>query len=116
MGCNIIRTDENIIIGKNPFSFKLNLEMEFEEFIISIKEMSNNRIGILFKHALLIYSSIDFKFIKKVEYEFNFVCCQLDRKYSEFTGFIETKNCDLILWTIKYGLIFKLKGEEYAVA
>ena len=113
MGCNIIRTDENIIIGKNPLSFKLNLDMEFEEFIISIKEMSNNRIGILFKHALLIYSSIDFKFIKKVEYEFNFVCCQLDRKYSEFTGFIETKNCDLILWTIKYGLIFKLKGEEY---
>ena len=56
--------DDDINIPKiNPFSFQLNLNINFRNEIYEIKEISNHRIGVVFDKYLLIYSSHTFKHI-----------------------------------------------------
>jgi hypothetical protein len=124
--------------NKNPFSFQLNLNINFSEEIYAVKEISNHRIGIIFQEYLLIYSSHIFKQI----------CCifpfndlkeyknkstkdlnpsekdsvtenSLYHKQSDYKlhNFVELRNKDLIIWSDNNIFYYKLskKNESYKI-
>ena len=90
--------------------------MDFnDKKIITIKELSNNRIGILFINLLSIYSSKTFKKINEINFD-NGKNSETDENesYEEDSdnqneiviNFVELKNLDLVLWTTEAKILF----------
>ena len=104
-------------------SFALNNKLNFNDRkIIKIKELSNNRIGILFVHLLSIYSSKTFKKINEIKLDNTlFKNSEKDEKNSDnkneiVIDFIELKNLDLVLWTTKATILFyNLSDTNYSL-
>ena len=75
-------------------------------------EISNKKIGVLFNYVLLIYSLNNFKLLQMIEQDFK--SKNEDNIYNfEFIGFIELKNCNLVLWNKQEILIYKSIGKKY---
>ena len=107
---------------KNPkFMMKLDLgnmdlykvgENTYRNLIIIVHEISNKKIGVLFNYVLLIYSLNNFKLLQMIEQDFK--SKNEDNIYNfEFIGFIELKNCNLVLWNKQEILIYKSIGKKY---
>ena len=119
--------------NKNPFSFQLNLKINFSEEIYAVKEISNHRIGIIFEKYLLIYSSHTFKQIccifpfndlkeyknestkdlnpsEKVSVTDEYLC----HKQSDYKlhNFVELRNKDLIIWSDNNIFYYKLSKKN----
>jgi len=114
---------------KNKYlSFTLNNKINFSnKRIITIKELSNNRIGILFVNLLSFFSSKTFKKINEINLDDN------PNKNSEnnenendeedsddenekVINFVELKNLELVLWTTKAKILFyKLIDSNYTL-
>ena len=103
---------------------QLNLIINFKEGIFNIKELSNNRIGILFEQSLLIYSSHTFKQIYCIK-PFEDLKNYKDKssiseknsdvneylnsdRWNELINFVELKNKDLIIWSHKSFFYYRL--------
>ena len=105
-------------------SFALNNKLNFnDKKIITIKVLSNNRIGILFVHLLSIYSSKIFKKINEIKLDNTlFQNSEKDEKNSDnkneiVIDFIELKNLDLVLWTTKATILFyNLSDSSYSLS
>jgi hypothetical protein len=105
-------------------SFALNNKLNFnDKKIITIKELSNNRIGILFVHLLSIYSSKTFKKINEIKLDNTlFQNSEKDEENSDnkneiVIDFIELKNLDLVLWTTKATILFyNLNDSNYTLS
>ena len=125
--------------NKNPFSFQLNLNINFSQKIYAVKEISNHRIGIIFEKYLLIYSSYTFKQIccifpfndlkeyknestkdlnpsEKVSDTYGYSRCHKQSDY-ELHNFVELRNKDLIIWSDNNIFYYKLskKNESYII-
>lgn len=118
------KTTTNIDEKENKtLSFALNNKLNFNDRkIIKIKELSNNRIGILFVHLLSIYSSKTFKKINEIKLDNTlFKNSEKDEKNSDnkneiVIDFIELKNLDLVLWTTKATILFyNLSDTNYSL-
>ena len=72
-------------------------ENTYRNDIIIIYELSNKKFGILCNYALLIYSLNNVKLLQMIEQDFK---SRNDNsiKNFELNGFIELKNCNLVLW------------------
>jgi len=83
----------------------------FNEKIIKIHELSNNRIGVLFNYSLEIYSLDDLK-------NTNVIKLNDDYKTNSLKNFFELENFDIILWSSKnifFYQFFKQKYELYQI-
>jgi hypothetical protein len=107
---------------KNPkFMMKLDLgnmdlykvgENTYRNLIIIVHEISNKKIGVLLNYVLLIYSLNNFKLLQMIEQDFK--SKNEDNIYNfEFIGFIELKNCNLVIWNKQEILIYKSIGKKY---
>ena len=124
--------------NKNPFSFQLNLNINFSEEIYAVKEISNHRIGIIFEKYLIIYSSHTFKQIccifpfndlKEYKNESTKVLNPSEKvsvtddylyhKQSDYElhNFVELRNEDLIIWSDNNIFYYKLskKKDSYKI-
>ena len=115
---NLLGTDKNKKI--NSLSFELSLKFNFdnEDAIISVHEISNNRIGILSLKLLSIYSLKTFSKIDQIDYENKYKKCDiiLDSDIIEnfnCSNFLELKNFDLVLWTNEFIYLYKLCNKKY---
>lgn len=76
--------------------------------IFKINELSNQRIGVLLNNSLLIYNLKSFQILDEVKFPI------LDCNYDEgICDFIELKNTDLVLWSIKQILFYHLIENKY---
>ena len=128
--------------NKNPFSFQLNLNINFFNEIYAVKEISNHRIGIIFERYLLIYSSYTFKQIFSIfPYEdlkaykneneskkdlnlsennfdpYGYKYCDKQNDY-RLHNFVELRNKDLIIWSDNNIFCYKLSkrnNESYVI-
>ena len=114
---------KSFFININPLSLQLKLTMTFvdtkkEEYsyppmITFIHKLKNNNIGIIFNHNYLsIYSSNTFKLIYSIKPTKNNIIMN-EVKYFDLSGFIESKNNDLLLWTSKIIIIYKKIRNSY---
>ena len=115
---NLLGIDKNKKI--NSLSFELSLKFNFdnEDAIISVHEISNNRIGILSLKLLSIYSLKTFSKIDQIDYENKYKKCDiiLDSDIIEnfnCSNFLELKNFDLVLWTNEFIYLYKLCNKKY---
>ena len=98
--------DEIQIPKNNPLNFQLILKMKFDNNIISIKELSKDCLGILFKNdSFSIYNLNTFKKINEIE-----IICSKD-KY--INNFIVLENLDLIFWTDETIYFYNLSEKNY---
>lgn len=100
----------------NPFVFQLSLKMNFDnKKIYAIKELSKNRIGILFNNNILeIYNSITFLKINEIKVNVSPSKNAEENGYKNLAfDFIELKNYDLVFWTIETIYFYKLSEKEY---
>ena len=146
---NKLMNNDNIIIpkandsisksNKNPFSFQLNLNINFSQTIYAVKEISNHRIGIIFEKYLIIYSSHTFKQIycifpfndlkefinestkdlnpsEKVSVTYSYLRCHKQSDY-KLHNFVELRNKDLIIWSDNNIFYYKFskKNESYKI-
>ena len=97
--------------------------MEQIQQIITIKEISNNNIGILYdNNTLSIYNTNTFKKINTIKFVIpepkeekenkNDYSYERDRKEIVY-NFIVLKNHDLVFWTLKRIFIYKLSEKEH---
>ena len=103
----------------NSISFTLRNKMNFDDKkIITVKELSNNRIGILFVKLLSIYSTKTFKKINEINLD-NIKNSEKNEEDSDnqkeiVINFLELKNSDLVLWTTEANILFyKLSDSNY---
>ena len=106
---SLLGTDKNKKI--NSLSFELSLKFFFdkEDGILSVHEISNNRIGILSLKLLSIYSLKTFSKIDQIDYG------NKNKKLNIFKdfNFLELKNFDLVLWTNEFIYLYKLCNKKY---
>ena len=104
----------------NDLNFHFILKNDFDCIIISVKELSKNRIGILFENNLfLIINSKTFR--KIYEIKINVPSSNnLDNNESKdiitnlkIKNFIELKNYDLVFWNKEKIFLYKLSEKEY---
>ena len=134
--------DDINIPNKNPFSFQLNLNINFFNEIYAVKEISNHRIVIIFKRYLLIYSSHTFKQLFSIfpykdlkvyeneneskkdlnlsENNFNPFIYEYCHKQNDYRlhNFVELRNKDLIIWSDNNIFCYKLSkrnNESYVI-
>ena len=102
---------------KKPLFFQLILKMNFLfKKIITIKELSKSRIGILFNNnSLSIYSSKTFRKINEIEIEINDSSINNPNYDKKIINFIELKNSDLVFWTSKNIFFYKLSDNKYII-
>ena len=120
---NNVSTNVDVKKKNKSLSFTLNNKLNFNEKIITIQELSNNRFGILFVNLLSIYSSKTLKKINEINLESSlFQNSEKDEIESEnkkdiVIDFIELKNFDLVLWTTKAKILFyKLADNNYTLS
>jgi hypothetical protein len=120
---NNVSTNVDVKKKNKSLSFTLNNKLNFNEKIITIQELSNNRFGILFVNLLSIYSSKTLKKINEINLESSlFQNSEKDEIESEnkkdiVIDFIELKNFDLVLWTTKATILFyKLTDNNYTLS
>ena len=68
---DIIEKQENFLQGKKKIflSFEIILKINFNnKYIIAVKELSNERIGILFEKSMSIFSSKTFIIINEIKF------------------------------------------------
>ena len=142
MGCNdcknlkekeiyiVIKKDKhrarfNII--RNPLPLELMLKINFKGIkskkaknenhtneIQIIHELKSKKLGILFSRFLGIYSSNTFMEIKRIEPDYKLIQAKDDNNYfSRFVNFLELKNKDIIIWTYRVILLYKLTKRNY---
>jgi hypothetical protein len=120
---NNVSTNVDVKKKNKSLSFTLNNKLNFNEKIITIQELSNNRFGILFVNLLSIYSSKTLKKINEINLESSlFQNSEKDEIESEnkkdiVIDFIELKNFDLVLWTTKAKILFyRLADNNYTLS
>ena len=120
---NNVSTNVDVKKKNKSLSFTLNNKLNFNEKIITIQELSNNRFGILFVNLLSIYSSKTLKKINEINLDSTlFQNSEKDEIESEnkkdiVIDFIELKNFDLVLWTTKATILFyKLTDNNYTLS
>ena len=120
---NNVSTNVDVKKKNKSLSFTLNNKLNFNEKIITIQELSNNRFGILFVNLLSIYSSKTLKKINEINLDSSlFQNSEKDEIESEnkkdiVIDFIELKNFDLVLWTTKATILFyKLTDNNYTLS
>ena len=121
---NSISTNENEKKKNKSLSFTLSNKLNFDDKkIITVKELSNNRLGILFVNLLSIYSSKTFKKINEIKLD-NTLSQKSEKDENEHENkkeividFIELKNLDLVLWTTNATIRFyKIADNNYTLS
>jgi hypothetical protein len=117
---------KNVDLNKThkSLSFTLSNKLNFDDKkIITIKELSNNRLAILFVELLSIYSLKTFKKLNEIKLDNTlFQNSEKDEKESEnkneiVIDLIELKNLDLVLWTTKDTILFyKFTDNNYTLS
>ena len=105
---SLLGIDKNKKINSLSFELSLKFNFDHEDDIISVHEISNNRIGILSLKLLSIYSLKTFSKIDQIDYgnknkNLNLKC----------SNFLELKNFDLVLWTNEFIYLYKLCNKKY---
>lgn len=108
-----------------PLNFQIMSKLSFNKYIDinnkrykirikSVHELPNNRIGILTRFNLLIYSLNTFKLIKKLEPDLKLIFFE-DKKIGKSTliDFLVLKNNDLVIWNSVIIFFYNLKSKEY---
>ena len=123
---NNVSTNVDVKNNKNSLSFTLNNKLNFNEKIITIKELSNNRFAILFVNLLSIYSSKTLKKINEIKLESTLFQnsekdekdeIESENKKDIVIDFIELKNSGLVLWTTKAIILFyKMIDNNYRLS
>ena len=95
---DIIEKQENFLQRKKKIflSFEIILKINFNnKYIIAVKELSNERIGILFEKSMSIFSSKTFIIINEIKFNVS----KEDSYYrmKEPIDFFELKNNDLVI-------------------
>jgi len=104
----------------NPISFELIQKVDLRSLLdtdtfnpignlISIHELSNKNIGILFDEKLIIISHKTFKTIKIIEPNDDELNTNKEMTGNAFVDFIELKNCNIVIWTSNVILIYNKK-------
>ena len=113
---SLLGKDKNKIINSFTLelSLKINLKDEDEDEIISVHEISHNRIGILSLKSLSIYSLKTFFKIVQINYgnkkKLDF---EEKKEILIYANFLELKNFDLVLWTSKLIYLLKFCNKKY---
>ena len=97
---------------KNILSFEIILKINFNnKYIIAVKELSNERIGVLFEKSMSIFSSKTFIIINEIKFNVS----KEDSYYrmKEPIDFFELKNNDLVILTSKFIHFYKLSNNQY---
>ena len=111
---DIIEKQENFLQGKKNhlLSFEIILKINFNnKYIITVKELSNERIGVLFEKSMSIFSSKTFIIINEIK--FNVSKEDSDYRMKQPIDFFELKNNDLIILTSKFIHFYKLSNNQY---
>ena len=101
---------------KSIISTQLRLKRSYENPVININVLQNNRIGIIFYDSLIIYSLYTFLEISQI-----IPLLLKNKKGNEgetqeaysLKNFVELKNKDLVLWTLKIIFFYTLSGKNY---
>ena len=97
---------------KNILSFEIILKINFNnKYIIAVKELSNERIGVLFEKSMSIFSSKTFIIINEIKFNVS----KEDSYYrmKEPIDFFELKNNDLVILSSKFIHFYKLSNNQY---
>lgn len=100
----------------NSFNFQMFLKVNFDKKkIFAIKEISKNRIGILFNdNTFEIYNSNNFSKIKEIKVNVIPFKNEEEKGYRNLVfNFLELQNFYLVFWTIETIYFYRLLGEEY---
>ena len=83
-----------------------SLIKNFDEKIIKIHELSNNRVGVLLNYSLQIYSMDDLKIIYEIK---------LNEEYKTklLINFLELKNFNIVLWSSNYIFFYQFSKQKY---
>lgn len=85
-----------------------SLNKNFDEKIIKVYELSNNRLGVLFKYSLNIYSLIDLRNIDEIKLNEEY-------KTKSLINFLELRNFDIILRSSKYIHFYQFSKQKYEI-
>ena len=107
-------TEKKLSNKKSIISPQLRLKINYENPVININVLQNNRIGIIFYDSLIIYSLYTFLEISRI-----IPLLLKNRKGNEgetqeaynLKNFVELKNKDLVLWTSKIIFFYTLSGK-----
>ena len=92
-------------------SLQKTLTLSFDNTkILKIHELSNKRIGILLTDSLQIYNSKNFKKLEKIN-----LPVSNNNSDERVFDFIELKNSDLVLWSPKIILFYKISENKYSL-
>ena len=109
-------TEKKLSNKKSIISPQLRLKINYENPVININVLQNNRIGIIFYDSLIIYSLYTFLEISRI-----IPLLLKNKKGNEdetqeaysLKNFVELKNKDLVLWTLKIIFFYTLSGKNY---
>ena len=109
-----IKAQENhkqeIEVEKSFPSLQKTLTFNFDnQRIFKIKEISNKRIGILLGNSLQIYNLNSFKKLDEIKLPISFDYYSDERIFD----FIELKNSDIVLWSLKKIFFYQLSENKY---
>ena len=116
MGCG---NDKSNIV-KKPIKIQMIFKMSINQKIISIKELSYKRLGVLTENNLLIYNSNNFRLINTIKiYDVQYLDFDFDCYFNFDIGyiinFIESQYFDLIVLTNKKIIVYQLCDKEYKI-
>ena len=109
-------TEKKLSNKKSIISHQLRLKINYENPVININVLQNNRIGIIFYDSLIIYSLYTFLEISRI-----IPLLLKNKKGNEdetqeaysLKNIVELKNKDLVLWTLKIIFFYTLSGKNY---